>query len=739
MQVNQPAKGSVFQKGGGGTNFEQAVQAAYLTGLFIGGRAPINVDNRIVEVAFQVTSREYHTDDLFVIAESNLGKHRLLMQIKHEIALTENNPIFEEVMQAFWQDYNNATLFDKTHDQLFIVKSGMTGEERAHLKVLFNWANTYATAEDFFKEVNRIKIKREKLDIIKAVLERVSEMDIPDEELWRFMKCMDILEYDYLQERSIDQANLLHLIKLARSSHTVLNEKEIYNNILALAARGNPRGGNFVLDGINVYEESRYFSPEKIVPHFMNIQKLKEDSIAILKPIKNCIGQFHLQRQAAKEAVLTLLEKKQITIVTGKPGEGKSALIKDLLENELQDVSVFAFKADQFNQPHIANVFSHQGVNQTIRDIFSCIALMPGRLIFIDSGEKLLEADPDCAFRQLMEILADMPEVKVLISSRKYAIDLISQKFTLKSSLINELELKPLSEDELEQAITIYPQLNPLLKNSQIRSLVQIPKYLDFAVEVLGKSGADFSQMDLKGFIDVLWNTLVVDQQYQKNGMPLKREQAFIGVVKKRAVNMTLYTEGNSLDPEAITLLVRDGILVKDPMQNKYAPAHDILEDWGLIRGIKELYEEVSDDEAFFRNLGKEPAIRRAFRLWIEQLLLADTRVVIGLVNETLVSDQLEKYWADEILTAVFKSDHAGIFFEKFEHRLLENEGSWLIRCLFIIRTCCKEMDTVYDRLLAVVDISVKVYQGFIAKYTTDCGLLNDKINCFFVSLVIHL
>ncbi|MFB6306538.1 MAG: hypothetical protein ABEH43_06050 [Flavobacteriales bacterium] len=65
-------KGSVFQKGGGGTNFEQSVQTAFLTTLIIRGNAPSIPANEIIEVAFQTTNRDYETDDLLVSLNQQL-------------------------------------------------------------------------------------------------------------------------------------------------------------------------------------------------------------------------------------------------------------------------------------------------------------------------------------------------------------------------------------------------------------------------------------------------------------------------------------------------------------------------------------------------------------------------------------------------------------------------------------------------------------------------------------------
>lgn len=116
-----------------------------------------------------------------------------------------------------------------------------------------------------------------------------------------------------------------------------------------------------------------------------------------------------------------------LTVVTGNPGVGKSAIVKEVLENEFHNASIFVFRADQFNETHLANVFTKQGINEEILDIISCIALIPEKIIFIDSLEKLLEGDPENAFKQLLTLLITLPNIKIVSTSRKYAIVDISQ------------------------------------------------------------------------------------------------------------------------------------------------------------------------------------------------------------------------------------------------------------------------------------------------------------------------
>jgi len=696
-------KGSVFQKGGGGTNFEQSIQTAFLTGLVIAGSAPCLPANEIIEVSFQNTSRGYETDDLLVIAKSGLSEHKLLMQIKHDVSFTENDETFKEVLQAFWKDYNNAAIFDKTKDKLIIVKGGLTKDERNHFKSIFNWANSHATEVDFINEINRIKAKKERLEIIWSILNEANgNTALTDKEIWEFAKCMDVLEYDLLQIGSVDQAYFLNLIRLSKSSLSALNDKEIWDGLSVIAATFNKDGGNITAETIRQMDIYKNFSAEKLIPHFKAIEKLKSDSSAIVNPLKDTIGDVHLKRSVITNNIVQSIATFPITIVTGKPGVGKSAQVKDLLQNELATSGVFVFRADQFNQPHIANVFSNQGIDISIRDIFSCISLIPDKFLYLDSFEKLLEADSECAFKQLRGILAEYPDIKLIASSRKYAIDLIIQKFGLSKEKIGIVEIPLLTDEELKLVSAKYPQLNNVLGNEKIKPLLQSPKYLDFAVKALHKSVDNYADIELADFKNRLWNILVVDEANEKNGLPIKRENAFMEIAVKRAKEMKLFTQPVTADAEATALLVKDEILAQEPLNRRYTPAHDMLEDWALVKHISSFYEDAASVDDFFNKLGKEPAIRRAFRLWIEELLTDNGAKVIGLVRDVLSSKIIERYWADEILTAIFRSQVSEAFFIGFEKDLLAENAKLLTRCLHIIKTCCKENNSKVNLLLPI-------------------------------------
>ncbi|MDO6440481.1 AAA family ATPase [Cyclobacterium sp. 1_MG-2023] len=719
-------KGSVFQKGGGGTNFEQLVQTAFMTTLIIRGKVPCIPLGELSEVAMQVTNRGYETDDFMATAKSASGKHRLLVQVKHDISFTADNDKFKEVINAFWKDYNNTSIFDKTRDKLLVVKNGLTKDERNHLKSLFNWAVNHATETDFHLEVNRIKAKKKRLDVFRSVLKEANNnTDLTDKEIWEFLKCVDVLEYDFLHEGSIDKAYFFNLIKLSRSKNSTATESEIWNNIFSYASTLNKDGGSATLESIKDKDFFQHFDNAQLSPFFKAVEKLKSDSKEILRPIKTSIGkgenEFQLRRTEARENILQAISDSQFTIVTGKPGVGKSAEIKEIIQKDFPNASVFVFRADQFNESTLANVFSSQGVNETIQDIFSCISLIAEKIIFIDSLEKLLEADPECAFKQLLALLEEHPEIKIIASSRKYAIDLITLKFGINKNETTIIDIPTLNEAELKLVSEKFPQLHNILKNDKVKKLLQSPKYLDFSILAIGKSNDDYANVSLTEFKDKLWNSLVVDSTNTRNGLPIKREEAFKEIAVKRAKEMKLFTKPDKSDAEAIACLENDEIVFQENNNRKYSPTHDILEDWALVKYVSSKFEENPKPQGLFSSLGNEPAIRRAFRLWIEDYLIDNSSKINELIKATFSDKTIEKYWADELLIAVFKSENSSSFFTAFEKELLEDNATFFNRCLHIIKTCCKETDqnTNTSSLLLPIGSGWKEAMFFIQKNIT--------------------
>jgi len=145
----------------------------------------------------------------------------------------------------------------------------------------------------------------------------------------------------------------------------------------------------------------------------------------------------------------------------------------------------------------------------------------------------------------------------------------------------------------------------------------------------------------------------------------------------------------------------------------------------------------------FFQEIGSSLPIRRAFRSWLSEKLFSNKDEVKSLIEDTTVDDAIESYWKDEIYVSLLLSDYAGIFFQLFENKLLENNQKLLMRIVFLLRIACKEIDNdLLDRLgvIKTADIAIKTLftkpKGsgwnyvidFIHKHRNNFGLQNINV-----------
>jgi hypothetical protein len=106
-----------------------------------------------------------------------------------------------------------------------------------------------------------------------------------------------------------------------------------------------------------------FFSLEKGIAD--SVEELTEHSSAILKPIHSKIefggSEIRIDRTQALKELSETLAKSSLAIVSGVAGVGKTALIKDFLEIERDEVPLFIFKASEFNIAHINELFKNYG------------------------------------------------------------------------------------------------------------------------------------------------------------------------------------------------------------------------------------------------------------------------------------------------------------------------------------------------------------------------------------------
>lgn len=686
-----PNQSSVSSTGGLGTNFEQHIQAAFLIGLLTGGATPCIPDAKVVKLNFQTTDLGYATDDLLVTAQAEMGQqHRLLLQIKHNLIFSANNEVFEKVLKQLWEDYQTPGLFDANYDRLVIVKSNLTKDEHSHIKIVLNWARFNSSSTAFFQEVSLSQQKQARVEMFRAVLAKVTSRAISNDELWHFLRCVELLDYDLKSTGSVDEAFLLQLINLANPNPDMITPLAIWREAVEEAEQLDNNGGGVDIAALPARPLYQRFASTQLRPLKQAVQRLTANSRVLTGVLRNAVAGVTLPRQEGKAAVLQALEQNQVVLVTGGAGVGKSALMREVLAEYVTGNGYWAFRAEQFNLPTLSQFFAQQGIQEELPSLLACWALLPQKVLYIDSAEKLLEGPADDAFHQLLALVAGFSGVKVLLTARQYAVELLINRYRLENSSC--VTVQQLSDEELTSLSTQVPKLPQLLGNEKLRELLRSLKYLDLAATLLRKTPDDLSAASLGEFKAQLWEYVVEDARNQQDmTLPHKRGRAFQAIVLRRAQRLAMFVEAEDQDDAALLALVRDDLLfqVQNTRETGFSPTHDVLEDLALVRFIQGEWRPEQGAAAFFAAIGNSPALRRGFRLWVEEMVTEDIASILPLLSQVLSEASPEKYWLDETLVAVFRSLNAQVFFDQFEHELLSGEARLLGRCLRLLRTAC--------------------------------------------------
>lgn len=685
-----------FSTGGGGATFETRVQAAFAVVMLTGGVAPCLPPWPITKIKLQGRYAGFNTDDFVVFVEGPgaQDKAKLLAQIKHDISITENSETFSEVIKAAWSDFNDPSLFMVGTDVFALVTGPLSATDTNHVRPLLEWARHSEGEKEFLDKVDTANFssedKRTKLRAFRAQLTKANgDEEISDKQLWEFLKSFYLLGYDLDVDAGTTQTFLESLINQNSSEDVQLLWARVVNAVQS----ANQNAGTIALETL----------PQDLIDAFnavdasskaQDLRRLKEHGAFILNSIKPTIGGIHIERADAFLQLLETSENSSFVFVQGERGCGKSSLIKEFAKHMEDRAPIFCFRTEEFDKAHLDNVFSSLGLNSSISELEASFALMPKKFLLLESLEKLLELENRKAFADLLEFLSEHKDWTVIATGRSYAYQQIAIHYLQPHDIdCRQLTIKNFSDDEVKELCNGLTPLEAIAANSSLSPLLKNPFIANWAYQ-LAKTGTQFSESDgEKQFREAVWRDIIAKEEERLHGLPLRRRQVFTDIAVQRAKKMVFGVPEAGFDSEVTLKLENDDLVRRDAAKGLVSPAHDALEDWALEQHIENLYQTNTDDLlAFLGSIGHEPAMNRAFRLWLYQKLVYGEDVK-GFIIAVLKNKQVSQHWQDETMAAVLLGPEPYGFLEKLRVQLLEDDGAILKRFCFILRIACKVPD----------------------------------------------
>ena len=438
-----------------------------------------------------------------------------------------------------------------------------------------------------------------------------------------------------------------------------------------------------------------------------DISMLRSVSQNFLNRVKSQIGEIHLDRTELKKKLRTELNQGNLSVVSGKAGNGKSALIKSILHDLSSTYEIIVLTGESIDRSHVAQVFSDLNIHSSIEQLLDSPGLKPQKIIFIDSIEKILETTNAATISDFLNLLSAREDIKLILGCRQYAVQNLTMRFLTQFRSFGLVEISGLTDPELEQVFAAYPSIQQLAQSVRLRNLLKIPFNLDKAVTI--KNPEIFQEIvSEQTFRKLFWEYVIENKEKEiDRNINRRRGVTFSIIALERIKQMTSFARVNDVDQAIIYQLLSDNIIQEDPNhQNSYSPSHDIYEDWALLRFIDEEFnswitQKSTTIKNFFDRIGDYSGIRRGFRNWLNEALNASDYNLKLLITKSLTSDEIESYWKDEILIAILRSEFSSDFLHENGGLLFENDFLLFERMLLMLKVGCQARDEEMMSLIA--------------------------------------
>ncbi len=741
----EPAKqqSNPFSAGGGGVNFETRVQAAFTVLMLSGRLAPCLPPFPITKIKLQGRYAGFNTDDFIVFAKQpeTKGEARLLAQIKHDISITAGDTTFAEVIQSTWNDFKDES-FNPSTDALALITGPLSATDINDVRPILEWARCAENEEEFFTKINTANFssnaKRKKLEAFKTHLKTANgEMDVSGGQFWEFLKAFHLIGYD-LDTESGSTLSLLHSLIAQYSNEAA---PYLWTRVVDAIQVANQNAGTVTL-GTLPADIRTSFSTMISSSWSSDVTKLEEHGNYILGGMRTTIGGVHIEQPDVFSELLGLTETSSFILVSGERGSGKSSLARAFSDYISKRAPVFCLRTEDLEQSHLDNVFSAMGLRSSLLDLEAGFALMPKKYLIIESLEKLLELEKTTAFTDLLHLLSKHQGWTVIATCRDYAYQQITFNYLQPFGVnFKALTLNGFSNDQVQN---LCEQLEPLQKisdNPNLKSLLKSPFFADLACRVL-QTGTEFTSQDgEKEFRIAVWRNVIAKEQARANGMPLKRKQAFINVAVSRAKKMVYGVPEAEFDVDTILKLEEDNLVRRDFTNNLVSLSHDVLEDWALDQYIEDAYHSAKKQD-FLDAIGHEPAISRAFRLWLHQKLRCGENVD-DFVRFVLTSQDIQSYWQDETIAAILQGDNPDEFLISLKDQLFLDDGKLLKRFCFILRIACQTPGQIFTSKVKQSDdrsfVDTLLLKPYGQGWKAMIGFLFENRASLFEGLIPHV
>lgn len=685
--------------GPAGPSFEVHVAAACLTLLLTRGAPPFLGAGTIHSVHLQAghLGQGWNTDDILIEALSPIGgSMKAAIQVKRTFVLSADEDSESiGVIRGAYRDFQNVNQFDKRKDVVALITSTLSAKQTRALRTLLDCARASCSAADMAcrLQIPRYlgKPTRECYDLICKILAGLADGAPTDDDVWRFLCCFHTTDLDLNTPNGFTESSMRTLLAATLSDNDAGQADASWNKLVALALGGAGIAKSYTRDGLpsdllKRHGQSTGFST--------GLGRLLEDTDVVIGGVRTTLtGGLRIPRSALFQELTEAVENFSLIFVTGSAGSGKSALVKTLVSSDSHNSVSLAFRAVSLSGDHINGVLEGHGL--TLNGLKAQTAMHGRKVLWVDAVERLMERPPEmrAAFLDLLRGLKEDPSWRIVVTCRDYSAETVQSAFFDDLNIAQTtVRIGELSDDELNWIAQSSKILSQPLANPTLRNLLRNPFFLDLA-EKMNWQNIEAMPTTEWAFREKVWRDVVMKiEEDLEIGLPQVRDIVLREVALRRAKALEAFIEASDLNSKALARLTRDGILESPSLGSKfYAPAHDVFEDWALIHWLDDEFKKHERSlERLLQSIGTYPALRRAYRRWLTEMLEANPAdsgpMIVSLIRNT----EIAAHWREDSLVGVLQSKVASEFLEDNESELKTHDAALLRTVIHLLRVACR-------------------------------------------------
>lgn len=691
---------SPIATGGGGSFFEQHVGAYFLALLLTRGIPPLLKDCQVVEVHFQAEHLGWNTDDVFVVGDKGKDRRRkLAMQVKRNFQISRSQPVCKKAFADFWRDFNDTEKFDVENDRLALVTLRGTNVLLDKFGSLLDCARASTDGAGFARRLSTegflSKQARGQAEDIRFILQEVAERAVSADKFRQFLSVLHVISLDLSTQTAQQEAAIKNLLAFTSKAPDPIDSADAtWRQLLQITGNsdGMPAAGSYKYE--NLPQDIRQCHSAIGTRPTGQIDQLIEHSLVTLNGIRTTIaGSVSVKREALEAQVFNSIESTQVTVVSGTAGKGKSAVTKGVIGSMASDYFCLAFRAGEFDASHIDQALTAIQKDLSADRLFKILSAQSRIVIFVDSVDRLLEASNRKAFADLLTLARENLGIRILLTCRDYSLNTVRVSLLEQAGIQHKVvEVDSFTDEELEQIVEKVPKIAPAVRNINLRKLLRAPYFLDIAARIKWSESETLPNSEQE-FRLRCWQEIICAEAESVGGMSRVREQAFIQLSLSRAKELRPFVPCDSLNQNAIDALCKDSLLsLSDKSSLLAAPAHDVLEDWAILKWLDNQFAIHEWDAAIIaEGVSGYPALRRSYRKWLSEALVRETKQADEFILSVVAKDELPSYFRDDTLVCMLLSFSAEQFLSRNHRALLREENKLLVRIIFLLRTACKE------------------------------------------------